>query len=369
VLSPPRLAVVCDFREEGWPSMDLVADMLLSELQRERSRVLAERVMPPFRRRLSRVSRGSLARNADRLANRMWNYPRYVRRLAGSFHLFHIVDHSYAHLVHELPAHRCGVYCHDLDTFRCILEPARDPRPRWFRAMARRILRGMQAAAIVFYSTDAVRRQIEEHKLVPASRLVHAPYGVSPDFSERGGDETPAEEGSPYVLHVGSCIPRKRIDVLLDVFARVRSNRPELKLIQIGGEWSSAQRDQIASLGLERSVDQRKGLSRPQLATLYRNAAVVLQPSDYEGFGLPVIEALACGAAVVASDMPVLREVGGDAVIYRPVGDVAGWSEAVNAVLNDGAAPPSDVRRARAERFTWANHARTIADAYLKLLD
>ena len=64
-------------------------------------------------------------RNADRLLNRFVNYPRYLRQHASEFDVFHIVDHSYAQLVHELPAARTVVTCHDLDTFRCLLDPER----------------------------------------------------------------------------------------------------------------------------------------------------------------------------------------------------------------------------------------------------
>ena len=82
------------------------------------------------------------------------------------------------------------------------------------------------------------------------------------------------------------------------------------------------------------------GLTRAELAEVYRRAAVVLVPSEAEGFGLPVIEALACGAAVVASDIPALREAGGPAAVYAPVGDVGAWADAVAKVLADPAAAP-----------------------------
>ena len=92
--------------------------------------------------------------------------------------------------------------------------------------------------------------------------------------------------------------------------------------------------------------------------------------SEAEGFGLPIIEALACGAPVVASDLPVLREVGADACTYAPVGDVPAWVEAVTSVLTaPDEQPPRDVRLARAAHFTWEAHTRTILDAYLGLLD
>src|SRR5262249_58441189 len=97
--------------------------------------------------------------NADRLLNRFWDYPRLLGRLArrGGFDLFHLVDHSYAQLVLALPPGRVVVTCHDLDAFRCLLEPGREPRPAWFRAMARRTLGGLRRAAFIACDSEATR--------------------------------------------------------------------------------------------------------------------------------------------------------------------------------------------------------------------
>jgi glycosyltransferase involved in cell wall biosynthesis len=379
-MGKPRLAVVCDYPEERWPSMDLAAEMLLGELQaRHADQVDVMRVCPVFHRRVDRLpwfGQRSTAFNADRLMNRHWDYPRYLRRRVPEADLFHLCDHSYAQLAHVLPTERTGVLCHDLDTFRCLLEPHREPRPRWFRAVARHVLRGLQRAALVFYTTRPVREQIERHGLLDPARLVQAPCGVSPEFvatandADTSGPGLPQGVTRPFLLHVGSCIPRKRIDVLLDVFAAVRGCFPGLHLVQIGGAWTPSQREQLERLGIAGEVTQLRGLERRQLAACYRAAALVLQPSESEGFGLPVVEALACGAVVVASDIPVLREVGGDAAVYPPVGDVTAWAEAVVCLLRDpGAAPPKSARLAQAARFSWEAHTQTVLGAYMKLAD
>lgn len=373
-----RLAVVRDLREEMWPSMDLVADMLLTHLQRYHAdRFESVEICPPFRRRLTRVGalpRG-LAFNADRLANRFWDYPRALRDMAADFDLFHLCDHSYAQLVHELPADRTGVFCHDLDTFRCLLEPDREPRSFAFKAMVRRTLDGLRKARLVFYTTETVREQIERYNVVDPSKLVQAPYGISSDFGDRSlegaenvGRLAPDLDGSPFVLHVGSCIPRKRIDVLLDVFAGFREHHPDVRLVQIGGEWTPAQTEQIERLGVASAVRQIPRQPQSVIAEFIRRAEVVLMPSESEGFGLPVVEALACGAVVLASDIPVFREVGADAALYRPLADVPAWVDALDGLLS-GAVRPADraTRVAYARRFSWAEHTRIIRDAYERI--
>jgi glycosyltransferase involved in cell wall biosynthesis len=108
---------------------------------------------------------------------------------------------------------------------------------------------------------------------------------------------------------------------------------------------------------------------------VYRRAALVLQPSSAEGFGLPVVEAMACGTAVVASDLPVLREVGGDAADYCQVGDVGAWSARVVARLDERRDDPArwEARRAagitRASAFTWGEYARRMVGVYREVLD
>jgi glycosyltransferase involved in cell wall biosynthesis len=386
----PRLAVLTDFPDEGWPSMDLCGDMLLAHLPRTGPcAVEPARVCPPFRRLAGHIPaalagrRGTwVTRNADRWLNRFVHFPRHARRQVRDrrFDLYHVADHTYAQLVHELPRGRAGVFCHDLDAFRCLLEPARERRPRWFRAFTRRILTGLQRAAVVFHSTEAVGRDLVRFGVVAADRLVHAPYGVAPEFTFAPGPAPPAASapwlrklaGRLWVAHVGSCIPRKRIDVLLEVVAAVRRAHPglDLGLVKVGGAWSTEQEEQIARLGLGVAITHVVGCTRSELATVYNLSSVVLVPSEAEGFGLPVVEALACGAPVLGSDIAALREAGGPAALYAPAGDVAAWSLALTQLLtNPATAPARDARLAWAARFSWAAHAETIAGAYHRLLD
>jgi glycosyltransferase involved in cell wall biosynthesis len=205
--------------------------------------------------------------------------------------------------------------------------------------------------------------------------LVQAPLGIASEFHAEATVDARASEllaalgGHPFLLHVGSCIPRKRIDVLLEVFARLRNRFPDLKLVKVGGVWMAEQARLLHEQRIADEVLHVPTAERRTLAVLYRRAAAVLLPSDAEGFGLPVVEALACGSPVIISDLPVLREVGGDAAVYCPAGDGAAWSDTVERLLGAPClAPAVDIRLQQARRFSWQRHAQIIADSYLRLL-
>ncbi|MEP0918827.1 glycosyltransferase family 4 protein [Leptolyngbya sp. DQ-M1] len=363
-----RAALIFDYPEEQWHSMDLCAQMLLNHWRSDRTWQL-DRVCPSFRHRLTRFPKfGSrrVAFNSDRLLNRFWDYPNYIKRMATKFDVFHVCDHTYAQLVHELPAHRTGVYCHDIDAFRSVVEPEREPRPRWYRAMSQRILDGLQKAAIVFYSTQSVRQQIEQYQLVDPARLVHAPYGISSEFSVDVDVAVPVK--APFVLHVGSCIPRKRIDVLLNVFAELSQLHPELRLVKASGDWTSEQQQQLDRLNIRSKIIHLHNLPTATIAALYRRAEAVLIPSEAEGFGLPLIESLACGAITIASDLPVLREVAGEAAMYCPVADISAWVKTIGGVLDDPRqAPEPALRLTQASQYSWQAHTQAITQAYWQL--
>ena len=367
--------------------MNLVADSLLEGLRENHADAFdAVRVCPPMRRRFTRAGdEAAGARfNADRLLNRFRDYPHFLRGRARDFDLFHVVDHSYAHLLHSLPHERTVVTCHDLDTFRCLLEPQAEPRSAPFRAMTRRVLDGFRKAARVACDSRATRDELLAHRLIAPERVVVIPNGVHPALSREPNDDAdreaarllgPRGESSLELLHVGSSIPRKRIDVLLKVFAAVREEFPRARLVRVGGRLDAAQAAAVEKLKLRDAFVELPYLEAGVLAAVYRRAALALLPSEREGFGLPVVEALRCGTPVVASDLPVLREVGGcGAVAYRPVGDVPAWAEEIARLLRERASDPEawagrcDAGVLHASQFTWDAYVRNVVALYRDLL-
>jgi glycosyltransferase involved in cell wall biosynthesis len=378
----PRLALICDFLEEQWPSMDLFGDMLLRCFTAEHtSEIEVELLRPAWRHRFSKIrgfGRSPVSWNADRLLNRFHDYPAWLRKRAADFDLFHLVDHSYSQLILGLPAERTVVTCHDLDTFNCLLEPQSDPRPRWFRAMAQRSLDGFLRAGHVICVSDFTRANALRHGLFAPDRLTVIHPGADPVFFSNDlstdADQTESKlkisRDVKYLLHVGSTIRRKRIDVLLQVFARVVREFPDLRLVRVGGGMTQEQGQLAEELGIAGQVVQAPHLTKPELAATYRRAAAVLQTSDAEGFGLPVVESMAGGCPVVASDIASLREAGGAAAEYCPVGDVNAWSETVIRLLRELDIAPlaREARRVRARQhasnFTWSENANQTISVY-----
>jgi glycosyltransferase involved in cell wall biosynthesis len=370
-----RVGIVCDLLEEAWPSMDLVAQQLGSELRTSAADVDPVLLRPAMRRRATRLpflAASPQAGMLDRLINRHIDYPRWLSGQRDGIRVFHIVDHSYAQLVLTLPAGRTVVTCHDLDAFRCVIQP--DLEPRWppFRALVRRTLRGLQQAARVVCVSAAVRDELIARALVEPGRLAVVPNGVDCLISPHSDKESdaaaarligPRRTQERVLLHVGSSIDRKRIDVLLRAFALVAADIPGARLVKVGG-LTQAQRELAETLGVLSRITELPFVDRRVLAAVYRRASVVVVPSDREGFGLPVLEAQSCGVPVIASDLAALRETGGRAAIYCPPGVPAGFAGAILSVLHEAPAERRRLGIEQASGFSWERHARLLAAVY-----
>jgi glycosyltransferase involved in cell wall biosynthesis len=379
-----RLALICDFLEEGWLSMDLTAQMVFDHLQSEAGpHLCVGRIRPRMRRLFSSLPASPrFTFNADRVVARFIDYPRALRRQRASFDLFHIVDHSYAHLACELPGDRTVITCHDADAFRCLAQPDSGVRQFVLRGMARRSLKGLRRAARVLCVSAATRDELISAGLVEPGRATVVHNGVHPACSPYPDPEADAEAArlrgagpdSIPLLHVGSTVARKRIEFLLSAIAAVRKQQPDVTLLRVGGPLTGPQKALAASLGLEPYITTLPRLSPRLLSAVYRRAVLVLQPSEREGFGLPVAEALACGTPVVASGLPSLQEVGGDAAVYCPVGDLTAWRGEVVRLIeeyrwNRGHPPERRLPGlAQAAKFSWTAHARQLMTIYRELL-
>jgi glycosyltransferase involved in cell wall biosynthesis len=373
-----RIVVLADCLEEGWPSMDLVADRLVAALRARATGIDPLLVRPAMHRRVSRLpgcGRHPRAVLLDRLATRYVDYPLWLKRRRPDAAAYHVIDHSYAHLLQRLPAARTIVTCHDLDAFAPVLGGDR-VHPGLFRRLVASTLRGLQSAARVVCVSDAVRDELATRGIVPLARLRVVPNGVDAMSSR---EVTPAADaqaerllgrsaaGRPTLLHVGSAIPRKRIDVLLRAFAEVVRERPSARLVRVGG-LTDEQRRLATELGIRDRVEETPFVDRDVLEAIYRRADVTLLTSDGEGFGLPVLESLAAGVPVVATDLPALRQTGGDAAVYCRRGDAGAFARAALALVDERHGDRRQRGLERAARFTWAACAERMEAIYREVV-
>jgi glycosyltransferase involved in cell wall biosynthesis len=257
-----------------------------------------------------------------------------VERIVGALDVFHFSDWMY-------PPQRAGVRAttiHDL-------VPLRFPdwvQPRTRRMHGPKYEHAARTCDRVFVNSRFTAGEVVELLRVPEERIVVAYPGIDPRFRSDGER---ADLGGPYVLAVSTLEPRKNLPALVAAFSLLRRRRPELTLALAGLEgWEERP---LAAEG----VRLLGFVSDEELARLYRGAAAFAYPSRFEGFGIPVVEALASGAAAVVSSHASLDEACGDAALRADADDPEAFAEALESAL---AGSPERRERglAHAARFT-----------------
>ncbi|HEY7660260.1 MAG TPA: glycosyltransferase family 1 protein [Actinomycetota bacterium] len=245
-------------------------------------------------------------------------------------------------------------------------------RNRWFlRTMMPRFLN--RADRIITPSEHTRRDALRHYRLDPA-KIEVIPEGVDDRFHPGLPAETVSAIRERYrlpdrfVLCVGTIEPRKNLTTLLDAYAELRRDHPDVGLVLAGGlGWMVD--DVIArvrSLRLERDVRLTGYVPDDEVPAVMNAADAFAYPSEYEGFGLPPLEAMACGVPVICSDATSLPEVVGDGGIQVPPHDVGAWVRALRRVLEDEevAAALRAKGPARAARFTWTEAASRTIEVY-----
>jgi glycosyltransferase involved in cell wall biosynthesis len=244
-------------------------------------------------------------------------------------------------------------------------------RPDSAEALRERLERTLFEADLLLTPSEAVRRELIERGVSPGRvRAIHHGTGTM-TTSMTGTSAGPPPPRTPprYALHVGTVEPRKNVPTLLAAWRLMRSHGGDPPPLVLCGGWgwkAEEVRREIAAAEREGWVVHLGYVGAGELAALYRGAELVALPSFYEGFGLPAIEALQAGAPLVASDLPVLREVAGDAALYAPPDRPDLWADRIAALLADGGLREELKRRGRerAGRFDWRRAAAETARAF-----
>jgi len=227
----------------------------------------------------------------------------------------------------------------------------------------------VRSATAVATPSRAARDDIRRFYGIDLPTGAVLPHGVGARFFTAVGCPRPPDADLPgrYIMHVGAQRPHKNQRVLVEALAALRADHPDLGLVLVGQpdrRFPDEVGPLIESLGLGDRVRRYSHADDETLLGLYANAAVFAYPSLVEGFGLPVLEAMAAGLAVVASDADAVQEIADGGALIVPAGASAPWAHALNRVLSDAALAQELCSRARevAARNTWARAAdRTLA--------
>lgn len=357
---PNRVALLEVLPSEQLRSIDRFTAELHDELQR--LGVHASRFAPHAASR----SAGRIRRQYDRYIT----YPRAVDRVSAD--VFHIVDQSYGHLLHRLPGDRCIVTCHDLTPLKVAADSLPVHQRQTVLARYRYSARALKHARHVACVSASTERDVHRFLGLGASQVVVIPPGLDPRF-HRLPDERVArvreelvDEDSPLLLHVDSGLPYKNVLTTLRVIHRLRAEGVPARLARVGVPLSPEAKELARRLAVNDCVEEYGRVDDRRLVDLYNAADVLLFPSYYEGFGWPVLEAMACGTPVVVSNCPALVELISSAGIAADAEDVSALSRGVARIVTTPRIR-SELRAsglARAAEFSWGRTARGYASLY-----
>ncbi len=278
----------------------------------------------------------------------LWGLQREIARL--KIRVFHGTDFA----VPYLPVCASVMTLHDLSPW---MDSAWHSESDRVRNRTPLLLR-LGLANMVITPSEAVRKQaIERFRLQPG-RVVAVPHAAAAVF--RPYQTNPPPAGPPYLLYLGTIEPRKNLPMLLEVWRELRRDHP-IDLVIAG-----RRRPDGAEIAPEPGLRILGLTGEDELPRLLSGALAVVYPSYYEGFGLPVLEAMQCGAAVVASRDPAIAEVTGGAAILLDARDPRAWVETLRGIVTEPQRL-DELRRqalARAAEFTWPRTAQLTREVY-----
>lgn len=344
-----KVTLFRDMQAEAWRSMDRYANNLIREYKSAGRSFVIFSTEPP------------LPSSRFKLLWRDQVYPFLAYFRQGSVN--HVLDHSYAHLLDFLDPHRTIITCHDLIPLDYEFDD--QARTRFKGTVSR-----LRKAAFLVADSEVTKRDLVRQLDVPSEKIKVIYLGVEPIFRRLGPgqiDQVNRKYGlpsGPMILSHGNTLPYKNIEGILRVFRLVLQRNTKAFLVHSGSPLTTSQRALVSQLGL---IDHLREIISPldeDLVGLYNRAQVFLCPSFKEGFGLPVLESMACGTPVVVSAGTSLVEITGDCGIAVDPRSDESLALAVDEILEGSRIVAGEPLVERARLFSWKDTANKIWEIY-----
>jgi glycosyltransferase involved in cell wall biosynthesis len=310
---------------------------------------------------------------------RFWRHPLAVSQ--AKVDLFHIIDQTDGHIARWLI--KLGkpivITCHDLVQY-VYPEILKDQSrlPALSMASWRYSVGGMKLADCIIAVSSNTKKDVISMLNTSSEKIITVPNGVNAQFRVIKGDrilarkqQHTASSEEICLLNVGSTHQRKNIFTILKVLETLMKKGLSVRLWKVGSNFTAEQQAYIEDRQLESQITCLGYPDRETLIELYNAADLLLAPSLYEGFGLTILEAMACGTPVVTANVSSLPEVVGDAAISLDPLDIEGIAAAIGKLQQDSNYRQNLIDRGlkRVCEFTWQNTAQQTAIIYEKLFE
>jgi len=306
----------------------------------------------------------SLAERIDR-----YRYINLVRKNVQQDHVKHITYQDMAYILEYIPLEKTIITCHDLIPW--VYEKNRSPY--W-----QDNIKGLKKSDVIITVSDFSKNEIIKHLNYPSHKIHVIPDAVDhtvyyPQRDKEILRTLKISDDKKIILYVGSETPRMNLPTLIKAFAKLKKDLPNVKLIKIGDPQILGSRKMIFNLirhlNLQKDVIFLGYLPDDELTLWYNAADLLVYPCLYAGFGLPPLEAMACGTPIITSNTTSLPEVVGDAGIMVNPTDSDSIADKIHEILTNSDLMESLVKKGlkRAEMFSWDQSAQKTLDVYRNL--
>lgn len=351
-------------------SMKVYADGIISGLKKVRPdwEIID---LPP--RNFDRRSRSLFVR-IGKYYERFWSFPNLVKQQSAD--IFHIIEPAEAHIVHGL--NKIGkpviVTCHDLanfyypDNLQGSVQLPFVSKAVWVNAV-----KGMCHAEHIISVSAVTAKDTTQILNIAPEKISVVPNAVDPIFQPLPKTEVALlrqKYGIPTdtvcLLNVGSNHPRKNISTIIEALNKLVEKNLQIHFLKVGTDFTAEQKQYIDEQGLLKNISYIYKPDIQSLVEIYNAADILVAPSLHEGFGITILEAMACGTPVITSNTSALPEVAGDAGILVNPQDSQAIADAVSLLHVDNTYYQGLIEKglSRAKLFTWEKSAEKIAQVY-----